>query len=146
MFSKTASSSQRNLRTEAAVLVGEDTSRLDRTVRAEDAQNRGRRRRRRDRPNPESTSGSRLQLCVHARQTGIVPTSLTEDTARGSCDGAIQIRTLCRGYRRTIGFAEPNANGLAVRHTDVPAKAVQDVILRTNGVRLVDKVDEATLL
>ncbi len=132
--------------TETTVLVRQDTRRLDRSVRAEHAEDRSRRRRGGDRPDPQSTGRGRLQLRIHTRQAHIVAAGLAKNATRGRSDRAVEVGTLRGSDGGAVRFTEPDAHGLAVGHADVPAKAVQDVILRTDGIGLVDEVDEAALL
>ena len=61
-------------------------------------------------------------------------------------DGTIHVGPLRRGDWRTISLSESDANSLAVGHSDVSTKAVENVIFSADSISLVDEVYEATLL
>lgn len=124
----------------------ENTSGLDRPVRAEHAEDGGRSRRGRDRPNPERTGRGRLKLGIHAGQARIVAPRLAQCATRGCGDRAVQVGSLRGSDGSAIRLAKSDADSLTVGHADISAKAVEDVVLSTNGVGLVDEVNETTLL
>lgn len=64
----------------------------------------------------------------------------------GGCNRTVHTGTLCGGNWCAVGFSEANAYGLAIGHADVTTKTIQDVLLGTNSIRLINEIDEATLL
>ena len=126
--------------------MGEDTSRLDGAVRTEDAEYGRRSRGGRDGADPESTSGGRLQLSVHPSQARIVRRILVQCTARRGSDGAVQVGALGRCDGSTVRLAEADAHRLTVGHANITTEAVQHIVLRTNGISLINEIDETAFL
>jgi hypothetical protein len=47
---------------------------------------------------------------------------------------------------RAIRFAEANPNSLSIRHANHAPQTIQNVVLRSHSIRLVDEIDKATFL
>ena len=126
--------------------MGEHPGGLDGAIRTENAEDGGRSSRGRNRANPKGASRGRLQLSIHPSQARIIRRVLAECAARRSSDGTVQVSAFGRCNRGTVCFAEANADCLAIGHANITTKAVQDIVLRTDCISLINKVDEAALL
>lgn len=132
--------------TESAVFMSQDSSRFDGSVGTEHAENRSGCGSGRNGADPESTSRSRLELGVHSSKTCVVRAGFRSGAARRGGHRTIEVCSFCRGNRSTVRLSEANTNSLAVGHTDITTKAVENVFFSSDSISLVDKVDEATFL
>lgn len=125
--------------------MGQNSSRLDGTIGTEYAKNCGRRSRGRDGSNPESSGGRGLQLSIHSTRSRVCARCFPSRTVR-RCSTVGSRRSLCRGYRGTVSLSKTNPNGLPVRHADISPQTIENIILGTDSICLVNKIDESTFL
>ncbi len=99
---------------------------------------------------PKGASWARLELAVwtHLRRIGRGTHMGCIRTDRNSGgNGTVDIGASSDGGQRgAIGFAKPDSDELTVGHADVATQAIRDVVLGSNGVLHVDKVDESAFL
>ena len=121
----------------------QNTSRLDRPVGAEDIENRGGSCGAGNRANPQRTSRSGLQLSIQASKAR---TGTFTQTVWGGC-ARIRDSSALRGCNwSTVGLSKPDSYRLSIGHTNVASETVQNIILCTDSIRLINKIDKATLL
>ena len=87
-----------------------------------------------------------MQLSVHTDQSCIISTILGRGTIwRCSCR-TIKVCAFGRSHGSTIRLPEADAYGLSVRHADIATKAVQHIVLGSDGICLIYEVYEPTFL
>jgi hypothetical protein len=96
--------------------------------------------------NPKGSGRRGLQLRIHSTQARTAARRLSRDTRRVRRIGSRGRGTLGWGNWSAIGLSEANANRLTVGHANVSSKTIEDILLGTDRISLVYKVDKAALL